>query len=216
MIRPVPGAAILDLCCGPGRHALELASRGYRVTGVDITEPFLGAARDSAAAMGVELELIRADARSWTRPGAFDLALNLFTSFGYFDTRKEDEAILGAALRSLAPGGAIVLELNGKEIAARDFVAGESFEREGLAVTTEFSVVGPWEGLRARWIVDDGRRKVDRSWVQRLYSGTELRDSLLSAGFAEVSLYGSWLAAPYDHAADTLIAVARAPAEADE
>lgn len=181
------------------------------MTGVDITEPFLDAARESAAALGVELELVLADARAWTRPGAFGLALNLYTSFGYFDTRAEDGAMLAAARASLAPGGALIIELNGKELAVRDFVPGESFERDGLSVRTEFTVVGAWEGLRARWIVDDGKHAVDRSWVQRLYSATELRDSLLSAGFAEVGLYGSWALAPYDQGAETLIAVARAP-----
>lgn len=203
------GTPALDMCCGPGRHALELASRGHPVVGVDITEPYLAAARDSAEAMGLTAEFIRADAREWSRPGAFGLAVNLFTSFGYFGTRAEDEAMLARVAESLVPGGALVMEMVGKETAARDFIEGEWFERDGKLVLTEFQVVGAWEGLRNRWVIVDGERRVDRSWVQRLYSATELRDSLTAAGFASVDLYGSWDGSPYDQKAERLVAVAR-------
>ena len=92
----------------------------------------------------------------------------------------------------LRPGGALVLETTGKETAARDFTAGESFERGGWDVRTEFAVVGAWEGLRNRWILSRGGEIVDRSFVLRLYSGTELKTALLEAGFADVAR--SWAA----------------------
>ena len=171
-----PGAAVLDMCCGTGRHALEFAARGFRVTGVDITAPYVQAARDSADAMGLSVEFIQADARAWCRPGAFGLAVNLFTSFGYFPTKAEDELMLARIADSLAPGGALVVEVVGKETAARDFIDGEWFERDGRLVLTEFQVVGAWEGLRNRWVVVDGERRIDHSSVQRLYSGTGFRN----------------------------------------
>lgn len=202
---------ILDLCCGPGRHALELARRGYPVCGVDITEPFLAAARESAAAEGLaNAEFVRADAREFSRPQAFRLALNLYTSFGYFDDPADELLMLRRARASLAPGGVLVMELIGKETAARDFVEGEWFERDGRLVMTEFSVVGAWEGLRNRWIIQDGARRVDRAWTQRLYAASELRALCLAAGFAEAKAYGSFEGAPYDQAARGLVMVARA------
>lgn len=207
-----PGAAVLDMCCGTGRHALEFAARGFRVTGVDITGPYVQAARDSADAMGLSVEFIQADARAWCRPGAFGLAVNLFTSFGYFPTRAEDEQMLARITDSLAPGGVLVVEIVGKETAARDFIEGEWFERDGRLVLTEFQVVGAWEGLRNRWLVVDGARRIDRSWVQRLYSGTELRDSMLRSGLASVELFGSYAGTPYDNKAERLVAVGRKPA----
>ena len=212
LTRVAPGSPVLDMCCGTGRHALEFASRGFRVTGVDITGPYLDAARDSAEAMGLSVEFIEADARSWSRPAAFGLAVNLFTSFGYFATKAEDEQMLARIAESLAPGGALVVEVVGKETAARDFIDGEWFERDGRLVLTEYQVVGAWEGLRSRWIVVDGSRRVDRSWVQRLYSGTELRESMLRSGFASVELFGSYAGAPYDDKAERLVALGRTPA----
>jgi len=202
------GAPVLDLCCGPGRHALEFAAKGHPVVGVDITEPYIAAARESAEALGLGAEFICADARRWSRPGAFSLAVNLFTSFGYFETKAEDEAMLARVAESLAPGGILAMELVGKETAVRDFTEGEWFERDGKLVLTEFEVVGAWEGLRNRWIVVDGTERVDRSWVQRLYSATELRESLERAGFATVRLFGSYSGAPYDQNAERLLAIA--------
>ena len=203
-----PGCTVLDSCCGPGRHALEFARRGFRVTGVDITVPYLEAARESAAAEGLAAEFIQADARVFEQPDAFALALNLFTSFGYFATPEEDRLMLSRLHTSLASRGKLVMELAGKETAARNYIEGEWFERDGKTVLTEFTVEGAWEGLRNRWIILDGDKRIDRSWVQRLYAGTELRAVLLEAGFVNVDLYGSFDGEPYGPKARSLVAVA--------
>jgi SAM-dependent methyltransferase len=203
------GAAVLDTCCGVGRHSVEFAGRGFKVTGVDITRPYLEAARESAEAAHVTPEFLHADIRSFRRPGAFDLAVNLFTSFGYFATPEEDLAALGNIRASLAPGGAFILETTGKETAARDFIEGEWFERLGWTVLTEYKVIGAWEGLMNRWILLRGAERIDRSFVLRLYSGLEMKRALLEAGFASAEIYGSLEGAPYDEKAGSLVALAR-------
>ena len=75
------GAAVLDLCCGPGRHALEFARRGFRVTGVDRTARYLATARAAETREGLTVEFVQEDMRHFHRPAAFDLALNLFAQF---------------------------------------------------------------------------------------------------------------------------------------
>src|SRR5262245_48037107 len=77
------GKRVLDLCCGPGRHSLELARRGFQVTGVDCSPSLLVRAREASAKENLAIEWVQDDMRRFTRPNAFDLALNLFTSFGY-------------------------------------------------------------------------------------------------------------------------------------
>ncbi len=211
------GASVLDACCGPGRHSIELASRGYRVTGVDITETYLEAARESAAGLGLPLEFLKGDIRTFVRPDRFDLAINLYTSFGYFSSPEEDFIALGNIRRSVRTGGIFVLETNGKETAVRDFTEGERFERSGWTVRTEYEVVGAWEGLRNRWILSradpldpEGKvETIDRSFVLRLYSASELRALLLRAGFSSVDLYGSLEGERYDQNAIALVALAR-------
>ncbi len=209
-VRPSEGR-LLDLCCGPGRVATEFARRGWRVTGVDLSPSYLDAAVDSAADEGLSIEYLLKDVREFRRPLSFDVATNLYISFGYFDDPADDVLFLRNARDSLVPGGVFIVETLGKETAARDFTAGETFERGGVRVRTEFSVVGAWEALRHRWIgTDAGGRTVDRSFSIRLYAGTELRSLLLACGFSGVDLYGEWDGRPYGEKARMLIAVARA------
>lgn len=200
----------LDLCCGMGRIAVELASRGWKTTGVDITASYLDAARESAEDEGVEIEFLREDVRRFVRPRSFDAALNLYVSFGYFDDPADDLRMARNARESLSPGGCFIIETLGKETAVRDFTDGEWFERGGCTVLTEFSVVDSWAALRNRWILLKDGERFERSFDQRLYAGTELRRLLLDAGFSAVELYGDWNGSPYDRKARVLIAVARA------
>lgn len=205
------GGRVLDLCCGVGRHSVEFAKRGFPVTGVDITEAYLDAAAETAAAeaVGTALELICDDARRFSRPGYFDLCLNLYTSFGYFSRREDDLLLLANCAKNLAPGGRLILETVGKETAARDFVESERFERAGWNVTTEFKILGDWEYEVNRWILEKGTERVDRSFALRLYSAYEMKQALTEAGFASVAIFGGLDGKPYDEKADSLVAVAR-------
>jgi SAM-dependent methyltransferase len=208
-----PGSRVLDSCCGPGRHSLELAKRGCLVTGVDRMESYLEAARESAAADGLTIDFINSDVRDFEDPAAFDLAINLFNSFGYFATREEDSAYLRRLRKSLAPGGTLILDFIGKECAIRDFIEGESFEREGRQVVTSYTVGGPWEYLDNSWAVEEGGQVFERRWRQRLYSAIEIGYALREAGFdGSINYYGSPEGKPYDENAETPLVVARAGA----
>lgn len=206
----VEGAAVLDAACGPGRHAIEFARRGCAVTGVDLCAPFLEAGRESAEDEGLALDWVRADLRSFKRPGAFDLAVNLFTSFGYCDSPEEDLAILRNLRASLKPGGAFIVELVGKETAVRDYVESEWYERDGMTVLADYAVIGPWAGLRNHWVLYRGSERFERSFVQRLYAGTELQALLLAAGFESAQIFGDLEGSPYDRSARSLVGLARA------
>ncbi|MGP1529833.1 MAG: class I SAM-dependent methyltransferase, partial [Treponema sp.] len=162
---------VLDAGCGLGRIAVELAAAGAKVTGVDLIRPFLAATQASAEAEGVSIELVEADLRQFVRQSAFDLAINVYTSFGYCKTPQEDLLILKNIAQCLKPQGIFILEMIGREIAVRDFTKGEQFERAGYTVHTEFTVEGAWEGLRSRWILySEGAVAADHCFVQRLYS----------------------------------------------
>ncbi|MDR1929457.1 MAG: class I SAM-dependent methyltransferase [Treponema sp.] len=227
-----PGAAAprcLDLCCGFGRIGLELARRGFSVTGVDITESYLRAAREDRDREGLDAEFILEDVRSFKRPGAFDLAINLYNSFGYFEDPRDDALMVRNAWESLKPGGTLMIETLGKELVVRDFVKGEWFERAGYYVLTRYESLDSWSALRNTWILIDqgnpGRgsgtieqtgqtertkgRITEKTFTHRLYAASELRRLLLDSGFSEVELYGDWDESPYDHRAGKLIALGR-------
>ncbi len=206
-----PGAAVLDLPCGVGRHSLELARRGFRVTGVDRTAAYLKTARDRAAAEGLELELLQSDMREFVRPGCFDAALNLFTSFGYFEDPAEDRQVAQNLFRSLKPGGALVLEMMGKEVLARIFIPRDWEELpDGSLFLQERRVTQDWTWMENRWILigpDDQRSEYFVS--HRIYDGAGLRSLLLDVGFDSVDVYGGLDGKPYDTEARRLTAVAR-------
>ncbi|MDR1901814.1 MAG: class I SAM-dependent methyltransferase [Treponema sp.] len=203
------GPRILDLCCGIGRISLELARRGFAVTGVDITKNFLETACDDRDYEKLNIEFILEDARSFKRPLFFDTAINLYISFGYFENPEDDFLVLRNVYESLKPGGAFIIETLGKEIAVRDFTEGEWFERAGYTVLTEYQAVDSWSALRNRWILIKDGKRIERTFTQRLYAASELRALLLKAGFALVELYGGWDESPYDQNAARLIAVGR-------
>jgi SAM-dependent methyltransferase len=210
LVRTPPGAAILDLACGPGRHALELARRGFRVTGVDRTRVHVARARAAAAAEGLPVELLEGDMRAFVRPESFDLAVSLFTSFGYFRDPSDDRRVIENVARSLRPGGAFVIDVVGKEVLARIFQPRDWHElADGALWLEERDVDSGWSWMRNRWIlIRDGRRE-EFVIELRLYSAAELGALLRDAGFASAEPFGSIRGTPYDEKAERLVIVAR-------
>ncbi len=208
----VSGGDVLDLACGPGRYAIPFAQAGYVVTGVDRTRFLLDKARERARHAGAKVEWIEQDMREFIRPAAFDLAINVFTSFGYFDDPAENRRVLENVFASLKPGGAFVLDHLGKEILAARFQPTRSDSLpDGTLLIHRQSIIDDWSRIDAEWIlVAEGRASTFhiRHW---LYSGQEIRELLASVGFADVSLYGTLEGTPYDPQAQRLIAVARKP-----
>jgi SAM-dependent methyltransferase len=205
-----PGAA-LDLCCGPGRHAVELAKRGWRVTGVDRTEAYLAQAGARAEAANVAVEWVVGDMRTFVRPAAFDLVVSLYTSFGYFDDEADNLHVLDNMRACLKPGGSLVMELAGKEWLAGVFRETDAQTApDGSVLVQRRRVEGAWERMANDWIlIRDGHARTF-SFTHTLYSGVELRDRLVAAGFVDVRILGSLEGAPYDRDATRLVAVARA------
>ena len=104
------GAEVLDLACGHGRHSVELARRGLRVTGLDTSEPSLARARVAAAEACVEVEWVHADMREVDERDRYDAVVNLFTAFGYFEEEADDARVLANVARALKPGGAFLID----------------------------------------------------------------------------------------------------------
>ena len=127
---PVPeGATILDLACGAGRHARYLASLGYHVTGIDINEESLQVARQFESEY---LRFERHDIREAYASSAFDLVMNLFTSFGYFDSEAEDVKVLKNVSTALKKDGSFVIDYLNTDYIVSRLVDYEEYENEGV------------------------------------------------------------------------------------
>ena len=209
-----PGARILDLACGHGRHAIELARRGLRVTGLDISEPSLEIARERAATQDVDLELVAGDMRELPWEDEFDAVLNLWTAFGYFADEAEDARVLAAVGRALRPGGSLLLDtLNVLRLArtwqphgwqelddGRLMIEDRAYDHLAGRSTAVWTVIGP-----------DGSRSAHRHSL-RAYTLPELRVLLEAAGLDVVDAWGGWEGEPFDWEAPRLIVHARVKA----
>jgi SAM-dependent methyltransferase len=206
------GTAALDLCCGPGRCSIALAQQGYAVTGVDRSRFMLGEARRRARAARVKVEWVHMDMRDFVRPAAFDLALSMFTSFGYFADPRDDARVLANLLASLRPGGVCVIDVMGKERLARILQPTTSdVLPDGTMLVENHRIVDDWTRVENEWIMIRNDVATPYRFSHTVYSGAELRDLMRQAGFSPVRLYGNLEGDEYGPEAQRLVAVGRKP-----
>jgi SAM-dependent methyltransferase len=209
LTKPV-GNTALDLCCGPGRCSIALAQAGFRVTGVDRTKFLLDKARAKARTSKTRIEWIQMDMRDFVRADAFNLVLSMFTSFGYFDNKDEDLQVLHNILTSLIPGGVCLVEVMGKELIAKIFQPTTSeVLPDGSKLVQRHEIFDDWTRIRNEWILIRKGKAKSFHFHHTVYSGQELKDRMLQAGFADVKLYGNLDGDDYGINAQRLIVVAR-------
>ena len=208
---PLPASRILDVGCGPGRHSLELARLGFQVTGIDIHKPYLEEAKNHSITEKPEYlpEFIRCDMREYTTDNPYAGALSLFQSLGYFDDPSEDLEVCRRIHDAMAPGGWLLIEMEGKEATAANFEERTWLERDGRIILLEYEAEAAWTRLRNRWLFRDN----DGSWHEyefsyRLFSAEELGLLLEKAGFETIEFFGALDGRPYDQNAERLVALA--------
>jgi SAM-dependent methyltransferase len=209
-----PGARVLDAPCGFGRHSIELARRGYTVTGVDFNETELDRAREAAGGAAVTLRLIGQDVRDLEFDGEFDLALNLFSSIGYFSD-DEDRLLIDRFWRALGAGGIFVIDTRNRDRSVRSMPAEERRQLEGWTLRIENLFDPATSRWTARWWrLEDGRTEehpgklIGESDI-RLYSAHELRAMLRPERWSRVDLYGGLNGTPFSLDAPRLVVVAK-------
>jgi len=208
--------AVLDLCCGPGRHSVELARRGFTVTGVDLSPFLLGKARERGGEAVLSIDWVQEDMRNFRRPESFDLACSLFTSFGYFEQEDDDLKVLRNIHASLKADGTFIIDVISKERLARVWKDAICTDYpDGTLVVQRPQVLPDWTRIRNTWLLVRGESHRSFQFEHNIYSGRELKERLFDCGFAEVRLFGDLQGAPYGLEAGRLIAVAKkAPATA--
>jgi SAM-dependent methyltransferase len=128
-LNPAPGARVLDLACGKGRHSIYMASKGYDVTGIDLSEQNIAHAN---AFSDEHLHFFVHDMLLPFRENGFDYILNLFTSFGYFDTDKENLQTLQSAYTNLKPKGTILIDFLNVQYVKSHLIEKEEINVDGV------------------------------------------------------------------------------------
>lgn len=199
---------VLDLCCGPGRHSIPLKKKGFEVTAVDLHQFLLDKAKAYSVNENLEIDFTQGDMRKFVRADFYDLVINMYSSFGYFQNPNEDFYVLDNVYHSLRKGGKFIVDVRGKEIHAMQNLEIRFHELpNGDIIIDRSKVRDGWTSIDMNWIYIKGKKTYSFELNYNLYSGAELRTLMNKVGFNNVRLYGNLKGIPYNQNAKRLIAV---------
>jgi SAM-dependent methyltransferase len=186
-----PGTQVLDVGCGYGRHAMELAARGYHVVGLDSSLPLLLRGADEAQRRGLTINFVHGDMRDMTFDAQFDGAYCLFSTFGYFDDETNKKAAANIC-RALKPGARCVFEVLNRDYVISDLPMRVWWEGDGCVVLEEvdFNYFSSRIQSNRSVVFDDGRQ-LEQEISIRSFGLHELGKLLHSVGFRVVEVSGS-------------------------
>ena len=184
-----PGAMVLDLACGTGRHAVELAARGYQVVGFDLSLAMLARASDEAQDRKQKINFVQGDMREMTFEETFDGVYAWNTSFGFFD-EQQNNTVIARVHKALKKGGQLLLDVVNRDFIIRQAPSLAWFEGDGCICMDEMTIdfITSRMKVKRTLMMDDGRTK-EIEYSIRIYSLHELGKLLHENGFrvAEVS-----------------------------
>jgi D-alanine-D-alanine ligase len=187
---------ILDLCCGQGRHSLELARRGFRsIEGFDRSHYLIQKAKETAKKEGLTIRFREGDARKLPYPNdTFDVVIILGNSFGYFETIQDDLRVLQEIGRVLKPWGSLLIEISDGEYLRDNFQARswEWIDKKHF-VCRERSLSLDKQRLTTREVVTNVEKGVitDQFYAERLYTNGSIQELLKQGRFSDIILHGT-------------------------
>jgi SAM-dependent methyltransferase len=185
-----PGGKVLDLACGAGQHAVELAARGYELTGYDLSQAQLDWAAELARERGQSVQLAHGDMRDLAFQGVFDAAYCWNTSFGYFEEEKNAD-VAQRVFKALKPGGHFLLD-----VINRDFVVSQQpgqtwFEGDGCVCIDDVKIDFITSRLRVkRTLMLHSGKNAECNYSLRIYGLHELGKVLHDIGFKVLGVSG--------------------------
>lgn len=196
------GEKILDLACGFGRHSLELARRGFAVTGVDITPAYIQYAKEQAESEGLDARFLCADIREVGFKSEFDLVLNMADgAVGYLENDAENRKIFAVVSKALKPGGRHFMDIMNGSYAEKHFPcklwdAGEmgltlsNFEWDDKTRTLIYGQLDFEYGKALK------KPEMTEGNPIRLYTLTEIAEIMSSVGMKVINSYADFTGKP--------------------
>lgn len=190
---------VLDIASGAGRHSLEFARRGYNVTGLDLSEYLINEARAAckrAEEKPLHVHFVKKDMRHFNFKEKYDLAANLFTSFGYFDNDEENFSVIGNASNSIRKGGWFVLDYLNKGYIINNIVKysrnriGDEVLYQKRRIEGDFVI----KDIR----IEGGKDELNFKEQLKLYTLSELKRAFESFNLKIIKKYGDYFGNPYN------------------
>jgi SAM-dependent methyltransferase len=209
-LAPPPGASLLDIPCGSGRHSVELAGRGYRMTGVDLSADFLSLARAHAADAHVQVDLRHGDMRNPSLDAdAFDAAFCFGNSFPYLD-RPGASTFLAALSRAIRPGGRLVIDTGCAAESILPTLLPQRWHRfDDIIVMSKATYIASASRLDIDYTFIQGGKIETRPSSSYVFTVAELTRMLADAGFEVVSLNGGFASERYELGSPRLVLTAK-------
>ncbi len=189
-------ANVLDMASGTGRHSILFARNGFKVTAVDLSKNMLSVARRKAESENLNINFIQSDLRYFAYSEKFDLIVNLFTSFGYFESDEENFKILKSAYELLSENGYFVLDFFNKYFIENNLIP-ESIEKMGSTEIIQQRKIAGKRILKDIIIKRNGHSEKYKESV-RMYSAEELTRELTRIGFAIEKTFGDFHGSMFD------------------
>ncbi len=199
---------ILDLACGAGRHSIEFAKKGFSVTSVDLSKNLLDIANKNAKAAGVNINFIRNDIRYFSIDEKFDIVLNLFTSFGYFESDEENFNLFNTAYNHLNENGHFVFDYFNKKFLEKNLQPTTNLHLDDSEIIQKRRIE------KGRIIKDIIIKKngIEKTYNEsvKIYGLDELKSRLISAKFKIKNIFGSFDGKKFDEdISDRIIIIAQ-------
>lgn len=188
---------VLDIACGPGRHAIAMAKRGFDVTGVDLSTKLLHHAHSRAQKESVGIRFLQVDMRSLDFNEEFDLAVQLFTSFGYFSKVEDDYSVLQGARKSLRDVGYYAIDLINPKVLEKTIIPKSTKKIDGTVKVIEERRIVDDRVEKTITIQPKGERHIFEESV-RLYTPEMIERLLREAGFLPTHWFGDYAGLPFD------------------
>lgn len=195
---------VLDVACGKGRHAVELNEKGFDVVGIDLSENSIN---DAKLFENNRLKFFVRDIRQPFDCGSFDLALNLFTSFGYFETKIEHIASLQHIYQCLKPQGLFVFDYLNPDFVEANFKSSYEIIIEGVC----FEINKKLEKNQIIKQIEVNDRGVKTTFQERVWAFTfdEIATMITSVGFSIESSHGNYQLQPFSIDEPRIIIIAK-------
>lgn len=195
----------MDLCCGKGRHSIQMNQMGYQVTGVDLSEQSIKTAR-AHSAPGLQFHVH--DMREPFAPESFDFILNLFTSFGYFSDIADNQKALHAVAQNLKANGLFVLDFLNANKVIREMIPFEEKSIEGI--TFEIRKELKENAIQKQIRFSDQGKTFEYTESVTAFRKNDLNQLFQNSGLIPLHHFGNYALEPFDeHNSDRLIIIAQ-------
>lgn len=194
------GASILDVPCGYGRHAIELVKRDYSVHGIDINAVHLNAAIQQAKQSNLNIQFSKQSMLDLRLNEQYDAVINMFYSFGFFDTDAENMQVLKNFKQALKPGGKFLMhtDVNIPRVLAGKYRTDESRHLPSgdlLHIQDRYNALT--KRIEGVWRIEKNKSITEKPYSVRVYDEQEFKAMCLQIGFSSCVSYGDWAGKPY-------------------